>query len=300
MVPKVANLGYLIFEASDLAAWRSFAESILGLMVSERADSDALSVRMDGHEQRLGLEPGPADDLVAAGFEVADRSTLDELTQRLQAERFDVQTCDAEAAARRGVQTLVRTEDPNGLAIELFCNPVRSETPFVSELVPGGFVTAEEGLGHFVLNAVDRAATEHFYRDVLGMRLSDRIAIPVAPGKTIDIDFYHVNARHHTLAFAITGMPKRIHHFMIEAQDGDAVGLAYDRVQDAGVPIMSTLGRHTNDRMTSFYAQTPSGFQVEFGWGGIKVDDESWKVRHYDSGSIWGHRMPSRPESTTG
>ena len=36
---------------------------------------------------------------------------------------------------------------------------------------------------------------------------------------------------------------------------------------------MQTLGRHPNDRMFSFYAKTPSGFQFEFGWGGREVDD---------------------------
>jgi hypothetical protein len=31
--------------------------------------------------------------------------------------------------------------------------------------------------------------------------------------------------------------------------------------------IAQTLGRHTNDRIVSFYARTPSGFEVEFGFG---------------------------------
>ena len=29
-----------------------------------------------------------------------------------------------------------------------------------------------------------------------------------------------------------------------------------------------TLGTHTNDRMTSFYVRTPSGFEIEYGFGG--------------------------------
>jgi hypothetical protein len=51
-----------------------------------------------------------------------------------------------------------------------------------------------------------------------------------------------------------------------------------------------TLGRHTNDLMYSFYLVTPSGFNLEFGYGGRSVDDATWQIAHYDAASIWGHR----------
>ncbi len=35
--------------------------------------------------------------------------------------------------------------------------------------------------------------------------------------------------------------------------------------------VAYTLGRHTNDHMTS-YANTPSGFFAEYGWGGRVID----------------------------
>ena len=38
-----------------------------------------------------------------------------------------------------------------------------------------------------------------------------------------------------------------------------------------------TLGRHTNDLMTSFYAKTPSAFMVECGWGGREIDPPNWQ-----------------------
>ena len=293
---KVASLGYLIFEVSDIPAWKEFAGNVLGLMVTENGPEGTLTLRMDGQAQRFGLEPGSADDLIYAGFEVNDQATLEGLTNGLAAAGFEVVKCDSATAAARGVEILCRTQDPNGLGIELFCHPIQGEEAFVSELVPGGFVTGDEGLGHVVVNAQDHAQTEHFYRELLGMKMSDRVVMKIGPDASMDTDFYHTNSRHHSLAFAASGMPKKMHHFMIEACDMDAVGRAYDRVQDAGVRVMSTLGRHTNDKMFSFYARSPSRFEVEFGWGGIKVDDANWQVAHYDRGSIWGHQRPSRPK----
>ena len=75
----------------------------------------------------------------------------------------------------------------------------------------------------------------------------------------------------------------------------DAVsdGRTIDLCRDRGVPISADLGRHTNDLMTSFYAVTPSGFQIEYGFGGRTIDDATWTVQTYDTASIWGHRTPT-------
>jgi hypothetical protein len=77
---------------------------------------------------------------------------------------------------------------------------------------------------------------------------------------------------------------------MVEVQDMDDVGLAYDRCVKAGYPMALELGHHPNDRMFSFYVRTPSGFAMEFGWGGIVVDDATWQVITYDKMSDWGHK----------
>ena len=139
---------------------------------------------------------------------------------------------------------------------------------------------------------MDPQATERFYCELLGMRLSDRIEVEMAPGFSLLITFLHANPRHHTVAFAAAPMPKRVHHFMLEVGAMDDVGHAYDRCLKAGIEIANTLGVHPNDRMFSFYARTPSGFDVEFGWGGRKIDDATWKVDRYDRMSVWGHHMP--------
>jgi 2,3-dihydroxybiphenyl 1,2-dioxygenase len=191
------------------------------------------------------------------------------------------------------VAQLLQLEDPNGVPIELFCGAALADAPFRSDRVRSGFQTGEEGLGHLVVATRDAAATERFYCALLGMRLSDRIHVELAPGFRLEITFLHANRRHHTLAFAAAPLPKRIHHFMLEVGELTDVGQAYDRCLDAGVPIASTLGQHPNDGMFSFYARTPSGFEVEVGFGGRKVDDATWVVGSYDRLSVWGHRPPA-------
>jgi 3,4-dihydroxy-9,10-secoandrosta-1,3,5(10)-triene-9,17-dione 4,5-dioxygenase len=41
--------------------------------------------------------------------------------------------------------------------------------------------------------------------------------------------------------------------------------------------------------MISFYVETPSGTQIEYGTGGIFIDDETWTPVQYSSAHYWGH-----------
>jgi len=67
------------------------------------------------------------------------------------------------------------------------------------------------------------------------------------------------------------------------------VGYALDRARDNGIPVTMGLGKHTNDRMISFYVRSPGGFEVEFGYDGVAID-EHWRITRHTSASSWGHR----------
>ena len=75
---------------------------------------------------------------------------------------------------------------------------------------------------------------------------------------------------------------------MVEYQNLDDVGQGYDLLQYKEGSIAYTLGRHTNDYMTSFYAHTPSGFFIENGWGGRIIDPNTWIPHETNMGpSFW-------------
>jgi 2,3-dihydroxybiphenyl 1,2-dioxygenase len=294
MSSAVTSLGYLAFEVKDLAAWESFATNVLGLEVVRRREGGGLALRMDGRAHRFFVTPGELDDVSCLGWDVGDARALAETTQRLRAAGVEVTEGDDAACRARGVAALVRFRDPAGTPSELFHGLERAGAPFKSAIVRNGFVADDLGLGHVVVSARDKTESVAFYRHVLGFHLSDHIVCDFH-GYRVDLDFFHAagrsDARHHSVAM---GGPqrKRIHHFMIEAREMDEVGLAFDRTMKAGLRIMQTLGRHPNDRMFSFYAQTPSRFQFEFGWGGRTVDDATWKPTTYDRISEWGHHPP--------
>ncbi|AXK84283.1 biphenyl-2,3-diol 1,2-dioxygenase [Nocardia farcinica] len=289
----VKELAYVVYEASDLAAWRHFACDLLGMQLAEET-TDALVLRTDERAFRWRIERGAADDLLVSGYEVDSDAALDRLVERLRAAGAPVAEGDAELAAARRVDRIVLTADPMGNHIELVTGFADAATPFHSAVLLGSFVTGTGGAGHHVLLArgVPRPEYMAFYEGVLGFRVSDTIVEELAPGVYADLIFLHCNPRHHSVAFGEMPHPKRIHHFMLEVDDIRDVGMAYDRCLDAAQPFEMTLGMHPNDNMFSFYVRTPSGFSIEYGWGGLLIDDATWQVRTLDRLHSWGHRAP--------
>ena len=286
---RVKQLGYLVFEVSDLGAWEDFGARILGLEVVDRRENEGFSLRMDSYRQRFFVERGPSDDLAAIGWEVEGPSALEDIAKRARDAGANVERGGADDAARRHVEALIRFEDPAGNPVEVFYGPDKASEPFVSQVVQGGFVAEEQGFGHVVVVSKDDEKHEAFYASVFGLALSDYIRCEYF-GHQIDVTFMHANARHHSLAFG-GGQLKRIHHFMVQAKSVDEVGRCYDRFLFSGGMVHQTLGRHPNDKMFSFYGYTPSGFHFEFGAGAIEIE-EGWESTTHGKVSEWGHHPP--------
>jgi len=293
-VSSITGLGYLGIGVKDLDAWESFATQILGLQSAGRTDDGRLLLRMDENAYRLALHRDESDDLAYAGWEVADAAGLREVAERLRAIGVEVTPGTDEHAKLRRVTEIISFTDPNGLTSEAFYGPsIQFEKPFQSPRPISGFVTGQQGLGHIVMAARDIEKSLRFYLDGLGFRISDTIDMNFGRGMQVTMSFMHCNPRHHTLALMPVPAPKRLHHIMVQVRSIDDVGATMYLAQDRKIEIASTLGRHTNDHMLSFYLRTPSGFEIEYGWGAREVDDATWHVQKHHAPSIWGHRRPS-------
>lgn len=287
----VKELGYVVYEVSSLTDWEHFGVDLLGMQIGERFDG-GFTLRTDEKAHRWVIVEGPADDLVRSGYVLDTDAELDLLVQKLRDGGVEVTEGDAELAAVRKVDRIFTTVDPLGNTLELVVGLADAPTPFESAQLLGKFVTGTGGAGHQVLLAhgVPRETYLAFYQDLLGFKISDIIVEELAPGIVADLIFLHCNPRHHTVAFGDLPSPKSTHHFMVEVTDIRDVGRAYDRCMDAKQPFEMTLGMHPNDHMFSFYVFTPSGFSVEYGWGGLLIDDETWEVQTLDALHSWGHR----------
>ena len=284
-------LAYTLVEGRAVDAFDAFATDILGLQRAASPGPGTTAYRLDEKAQRILVRQGDADDLVAAGFEAPSEAAFVAAIERARAAGASPQAGSADEARLRKVAEFVWFADPEGNRVELCRGLENASEPFSSKAMPGGFKTGSLGMGHYVLIAADRVRMERFYREALGMKLSDT-ATDREPVGEVSVSFLRATARHHTVGFAQAPIPfpRRLHHIMVEANQLDDVGASYERALAAGAPIANHLGRHFNDRMFSYYVVSPLGFFVEVGEGGLEIDDATWQIEHVDRFHSWGHR----------
>lgn len=278
----ITLLGYLVVASDELGEWKRFAGAGLGMQVVEKS-ANTIAFRMDDRTQRLVITRSPQPARYTIGWQADSAQALDRIASRLEEAGIAVRQGPGALAAERMVRDLITFQDPAGNRIEVFYGPVLLDKPFVPGRTHSGFRTGSLGLGHVVLISPNINEMKGFYHDLLGFRISDYMFKP------FHAYFFHINKRHHNLAL-IEHERNGIHHLMVEHTMFDDVGQGYDVMLANGHKIGVTLGRHTNDLMTSFYINTPSPFMVECGWGGLEIDPSNWQpIELTDGPSLWGH-----------
>lgn len=288
---RVAALGYLVLEVSDLDRWEHLVVNVIGLQIGRKEPGKFITLRMDGYEQRLILTQGPLDDVKAFGWEVANEEALEGVVRQIEAAGIPIEEASKEEADDRFVRRFFRCKDYDGNQVEIYYAPRVSRRPFVSPVVEHGFVTGQQGLGHYVhVVKNDQEKTLAFYKKLLGLSIADHVRQTFPSGTAVDVAFMHChNKRHHTVAaFKFPEVKKQIHHFMIEVNNQQDFGRIHDLCRDEGFPMMMSVGMHPNSHALSFYIQSPSGFGFEISWGGVLIGPD-WTVREYDLLDSWGH-----------
>jgi len=259
-------------------------------MPNGTGDAGAALYRLDERVARFRIIDSDTDRFSLAGWELTDADAFDEMVDDLRAAGCDVEIGDATS---RGVTALAAASDPAGNSFEIFHGANEASETFLSPAGVSKFVTGELGMGHVVYGTLAFDETRAFYGDIMGFGESDIPEIEVGPPGTPKMGtcFMHAaTGRHHSVALLqMPEPPTGCVHIMVEAGELADVEAGYERMKEAQVPESASLGKHTNDQVTSFYMQSPAGFDVEFGWGGLVLDPETWETTAHIKMDEWGH-----------
>ena len=304
---EIKGLGYIGVGAKDPSQWLAFGTNIIGAMPARALPGEdwgmpmdptagpasggsgvgsdgSVYLKTDDRQWRIAIHPNTDNQgIMYLGFEVVGPNALEDAVTELIDAGIDARMGSAKEARQRSVTGIAFSQDPSGNNIELFYGPTKDGKFASTHGVK--FKTGDLGLGHLNLLVADLEAAQNFYSRVLGFNLSDYIRF----GEAGSAHFYHCNPRHHTLGITTVGPINGLHHLMLEMDNIDQVALCLERAEAAGINITSTLGRHTNDNMLSFYMSSPFGFEVEIGCDGLLVGDD-WLPSEFCEGDIWGHK----------
>src|SRR5215469_3684895 len=205
---QLQSLGYVGIGSGDVDQWATYATRFLGMQLVDQSRGTR-AFRMDDRKQRLIVNADAGEGVSFYGWEVANAAALDALAAHLEKSGIAVARGPRALAEERRVQDLIVFSDPVGNRLEAFHDAELAAEPFKPGRSISGFRTGPLGMGHAVLTAERLDDVLPFYTEILNFKPTDYILKP------FKAYFFHINGRHHSLAFIDTGK-NGIHHLMVE------------------------------------------------------------------------------------
>lgn len=289
----VHSLDHFAFSVPDIADAQRFYQAF-GLDV--RRDGDRLELRTAGNPHRWAtvVGNGAPKRLQYLSFSAYD-DDYDALVRRVAGRG----ACEPHALSD-GRGTWVR--DPDGTHVQVMAGPKVSSSGKVpstpAAAVPGKGAAPNRStaqpvrprrLSHVLLFTPDVARQVAFYRETLGLRLSDRSGDIIA--------FLHGPhaSDHHMLAFAKSDA-RGLHHSSWDVASFDDVGYGAELMRTQGYAKGWGVGRHVLGSNYFYYVQDPWGSWAEYSYDiDFVPHDVDWHPGDHppeDSFYIWGPTVP--------
>ncbi|MEU8620511.1 VOC family protein [Streptomyces sp. NPDC048623] len=260
-----------------------FYEDVWGLETVE-SDTGTRWLRGTGEEHHvLQLTAHERVGLGRISFAVATPAEVDEAARRLEA-RGLVPAFGPGPLGGAGGGYGLRFTDPEGRLIEISAH--------VEAVVPRGRESAVPvGVTHAVFNTTDIDAAVAFYREVLGLRVSDWSEHQMA--------FLRCNADHHSIAFNQAEWTS-LNHVAYEMSSVDHFMRGLGRLRHHGIAPQWGPGRHGPGDNTFSYFTDPSGLVCEYTSEVAQIVEDAWIARVWrrvpDLSDLWGTAGPPSKE----
>jgi len=272
----------------QVAATRSYYQDF-GLM----PHAEGWFATQDGGEQ-LRIVHAPTRQLLALSIGVDDQDDLLRIASRLR-------TLDVDSRVDKS--RLLAQEPVTGIRVEIAITPrlIQEEvlaTPYNGPgrpergtgRAPGLFrdtPVRPRKLGHVVIGSVDQPATERFFTEGIGLKISDAVG---------GSSFLRCSTDHHNVL--VSSAPVNfIHHTSWQVDDIDEVARGATEMLEANPERhVWGLGRHTVGSNFFWYLKDPAGnFSEYYSDLDCIVDDALWEPRVWEGARAlfnWGPPPP--------
>jgi len=246
-------------------------------MVTARRDKNTLFMRGAGSLPYItSVEQGkPA--FISCAFRVDSMGEMEEAAALPGSSA--IETMDAPGGGKR-----VKLKGPDGFRVDLIhglqmAEPLKVRDPLQVNFAqnkqrigalqrPGNEPARVFRIGHCVFKVSDADAAMAWFRDTLGMTITDRLHIPDNPKSTLGT-FLRCNrgqqySDHHTI-LCLQSAPDdiKVHHSSYEVQDPDAVHIGHYWLKQGGYKNEWGVGRHLLGSQVFDYWRDPWGYMFE-------------------------------------
>jgi catechol 2,3-dioxygenase len=260
--PSIARLVNVTFEVADVGTSFDFYTRAWGLEGDTSRQEARLSAAASD-EPILALHDGATPGLLAVQLELRPGADFGTIARAVESAGGAVHSAQGDSSI------VVEDLDEHRIEITAGHRGTRSGSSAGSRPV---------GLDHVVLEVRDLDAATHFYREALGLRVSDSI-----PGF---MTFLRCNENHHSIALRAGGTG--VDHVAFTVPDWHAIAAGVYRLGDLGVERVWGPGRHGPGNNLFAYFKDPDGNTIEYTAEVQQVDD-SWQPREWrqEQGDLW-------------
>lgn len=278
-IARLRSLRSVELRTTACAESTDFYSEVWGLRVVEQG-ADAAWLRGTGDQHHaLQLTTADRNGLGRITFAVGTPAEVDDAARRLELRGIAIVAGPGPTDAVGGGYGLAFV-DLEGRVIELLADTLAVPRLGREDAVP-------VGVTHVVLNTVDIDAAVEFYRDVLGMRVSDWSEHQMA--------FLRCNADHHSIAFNQAQWTS-VNHVAYEMPTVDHFMRGIGRLRHHGVLPLWGPGKHGPGDNTFSYFADPAGLVCEYTSGIAQVDEDRWLCKVWrrvpELSDLWGTAGP--------
>lgn len=263
----------------NFAEAAGFYEEVWGLEVVEAGHSGSWLRGTGTEHHALQLTRSEKIGLGRLAFAVATPAEVDEAARRLEARGITLVT-EPGALDQVGGGYGLRFHDLDGRLVELSADTWAVPARGRDEALP-------VGVTHAVLNTTDIDAAVAFYREVLGMRVSDWSEHQMA--------FLRCNTDHHCIAFNQAPWVS-LNHVAYEMGSLDHFMRGLGRLRHHGITPEWGPGRHGPGDNTFSYFTDPTGLVCEYTSEVAQIVEDAWICRTWrrtpELSDTWGTAGP--------
>ena len=271
---KVQDIVYVIYRAPDLDRQAGFL-SDFGLVEVART-ADRLYMRGAGSYPYINVTEKGEPGFVAVGLLAGSAQELEAASRLPGASAI-------EAIEGPGGGQRVRLTAPDGYRVDLVHGMARVEPLPVRDPLPINFAFQKQRVkdlqrpehepaqvvrvGHCVLKFNDGDGAARWFRETLGMLVTDRLHVPGQQATTLGTflrcDRGGSPADHHTIFALHAPGDINVHHTSYEVQDPDAVHIGHYWLREKGWQASWGVGRHLLGSQIFDYWRNPWGYLFE-------------------------------------
>ncbi|WP_120006550.1 VOC family protein [Nesterenkonia muleiensis] len=284
-VLRATAVSHIGFGAADPDHAAAFYQRVLGMVIQQRHSDGRLRLGWGAGHHVIEVIPG-VPGLRHYGFEVRDHGGLAAVKKRLhtagvQYQPLEAGMIDAPAGPAEGI----KLQDPDGTELHLHSPVVRS-----------GENSADTGrrpikYQHITLSSDDAPRLVQFYRDIIGFRLTDKLA---------DDSFFWLRSDrdHHSLACVESGRPGQIDHYSYDLASWEDFKSWCDRLTELDIDVQWGPGRHGPGNNLFVFFDDPLGNHVELSAEMEKFHDDLARIHHREwtpspkAVNLWGGQTP--------